>query len=125
MSSGSVHQVIAAATVGTACLWAERDQQHKTEKPLIGAVLAAGFTKLPDVLEPALHPHHRQFFHSLTFAGILGLTVHKAYRWQPNNPTDETVHPVGLRNCIFNPPPARCGNPEILATDWQVVTKRK
>ena len=28
---------------------------------------------LPDLLEPAIHPNHRQFFHSIAFAGGLGL----------------------------------------------------
>jgi len=27
---------------------------------------------LPDILEPALNPNHRQFFHSLAFGGGLG-----------------------------------------------------
>ncbi len=91
MSNGTVHQITAAAAVGIACLAAEGDQQHKTEKPLIGAILAAGLTKLPDMLEPATHPNHRQFFHSVAFAGMLGIVTHKVYCWQPDNPPDETV----------------------------------
>jgi inner membrane protein len=29
----------------------------------------------PDILEPALHPHHRQIFHSLVFNGLLAAGV--------------------------------------------------
>lgn len=91
MSNGTVHQLTAAAAVGIACLTAERGKQHPSERPVVGAILAAGFTKLPDMLEPAVHPNHRQFFHSVAFAGMLGIVTHKVYCWQPDNPTDETV----------------------------------
>lgn len=53
-------------------------------------------TNLPDVLEPATHPNHRQFFHSLAFAGMLGMAGHKAYRWETDNQFDEAVRFVVL-----------------------------
>ena len=91
MSNGTTHQIAAAAVVGIGCLAAESGRGRKTEKPLLGAILATGFTKLPDMLEPATHPNHRQFFHSVTFAGMLGVATHKVYCWKPDNPADETV----------------------------------
>ncbi len=91
MSNGTTHQITAAAAVGIGCLVAERDQECKTEKPLIGAIFAAGFTNLPDILEPATHPNHRQFFHGVAFAAMLGVAAHKVYCWKTDNPTDETV----------------------------------
>jgi hypothetical protein len=30
---------------------------------------------VPDLIEPAIHPHHRQFFHSWLFAGALAYGV--------------------------------------------------
>lgn len=96
MSSGSVHQLIAAAAVGTFCHRAEKDPQQKAGKSLIGAVIAAGSTKLPDVLEPALHPNHRQFFHSVAFAAMLGAAAYKVYRWQPEEPVQKAARFVLL-----------------------------
>jgi inner membrane protein len=32
---------------------------------------------LPDLLEPATHPHHRAFFHSLAFAASAGIGVQR------------------------------------------------
>lgn len=61
MCNGTTHQIAAAAVVGIGCLVAESGQRRETEKPFIGAILAAGFTKLPDILEPATHPNHRHF----------------------------------------------------------------
>lgn len=96
MCNGTVHQLTAAAAVGIACFAVERERLHRSERPVMGAILAAGFTKLPDMLEPAVHPNHRQFFHSVTFAGMLGLVAHKVYHWRPDNPKDETVRFISL-----------------------------
>lgn len=91
MANGITHRWTAALIVGTVCAHAEADQQEKTAKPIIGAALAATLTNLPDVLEPARHPGHRQFFHSLAFAGLLGAAGYKAYKWEPSNPSDEAL----------------------------------
>jgi inner membrane protein len=45
----------------------------------VGSVL----TSLPDKLEPAIHPNHRQFFHSVVFAAGVGYVTYKVYNWQP------------------------------------------
>lgn len=96
MSSGKEHQFVAAAVVG-ACCWAqEADRQEKTIKPIAGALVAGVLTKLPDVLEPATHPNHRQFFHSVAFAGLLAAATHKVYRWQPETPGEEVTRFVML-----------------------------
>jgi inner membrane protein len=46
---------------------------------------AGGFclATLPDLIEPASHTHHRQFFHSIVFVGLVGYGLHKAYKWEP------------------------------------------
>jgi inner membrane protein len=91
MSNGPIHQWTATVVVGAVCIHAERDKQIKTARPIVGAVLAANLTKLPDILEPAIHPNHRQFFHSITFAGLLGVAGYKAYKWKPENPLEEAI----------------------------------
>lgn len=96
MANGITHQLVASVVVGTACFYSEPNQQEKSGKPLAGTALAAVFTNLPDVFEPALHPNHRQFFHSWAFAGILGLTAHKIYKWEPDNSFDASVRFVLL-----------------------------
>lgn len=91
MSNGPTHQLTAAALVGAVCIHAERDKQNMSARPIVGAVLAAKFTKLPDVLEPAIHPNHRQFFHSVAFASLLGVAGYKIYKWNPDNLFDEAI----------------------------------
>lgn len=38
---------------------------------------------MPDLLEPAVNPNHRQFFHSIVFAFLVGVLMRELYRWQP------------------------------------------
>lgn len=96
MSCAKEHQFVAAALVGTCCLAQEADREEKTIKPLAGALLAGTLTRLPDVLEPAVHPNHRQFFHSVVFAGLLAAATHKVYRWEPETPGEEVARFVML-----------------------------
>lgn len=91
MSNGPTHQFTAAICVGAVCIHAERNKKDKSVRPIVGAVLAANLTKLPDILEPAVHPNHRQFFHSVVFASLLGMAGYKVYKWNPDNPFDEVV----------------------------------
>lgn len=96
MANGITHQLVAAVAVGSACFYAESHQSQRTAKPLLGAALSAVLTNLPDMLEPASHPNHRQFFHSLAFAGVLGMAAHKLYTWEPDNSFDEATRFVLL-----------------------------
>ena len=38
---------------------------------------------LPDLIEPAAHPNHRQFFHSVVVAGAIAYGLYRAWKWQP------------------------------------------
>ena len=96
MANGTTHRIAAAVAIGATCLHAERDQQEKTIKPLAGAVLSSVLTNLPDVVEPALHPNHRQFFHSYLFAAALAWGAYKVYKWEAETPVDKVARFVLL-----------------------------
>ena len=91
MSNGATHRLAAAVAVGTALARAEYNSNQKTMRPVMGAVLAGGMTNLPDLIEPAVHPNHRQFFHSVAFAGILGWGTYKVFEWEPEHPVDKAI----------------------------------
>ncbi len=84
--NGPAHQLV-GVLVGMAT--AARDDDHKSSyfhHPLAAGAIGAFFGKLPDVLEPSLrNPHHRQFFHSFTFLGMVGWGVHKVSQWEPRD----------------------------------------
>jgi membrane-bound metal-dependent hydrolase YbcI (DUF457 family) len=89
MANAAAHRLGAAAIVGGIALAAENKQEESTAKPLIAGGLACLAGTLPDILEPACHPNHRQFFHSLAFAGMVGHGVYKAWQWKPESKTQE------------------------------------
>ena len=78
MASGKQHVLIGAG-IGVAawllyCKFADRPIN------LLETALAAGVGAIgglvPDLLEPALHPNHRRFFHSYAAGGLLAIANH-------------------------------------------------
>lgn len=59
--------------------------------PVFAAVVAAIASGLPDLLEPATTPHHRQFCHSAAFAGLVTSGMKKLYEWMPATPGEVLV----------------------------------
>jgi membrane-bound metal-dependent hydrolase YbcI (DUF457 family) len=64
--------------------------------PFAGAGLAAVLTKLPDVLEPAVTPNHRQFFHSVAFAALVAAGWKALHDWQPETDEGRFWRKVGM-----------------------------
>lgn len=85
------HRVGAAIAVGSAFLAAESQREELSHAPVTGTAIAATCANLPDLLEPATNPHHRQFFHGVAFGGIVGYGMYKAYQWQPETDFDRFV----------------------------------
>lgn len=83
MANALAHRTVAAVLTGAAIFNMEAKEGKQTLAPIRGSVLAALCTNLPDILEPAIHPHHRQFFHSVTFAALIFGGMCKLYQWEP------------------------------------------
>lgn len=74
-------------------------QQNPTARlphPGFAALVAALASGLPDVLEPATSPHHRQFCHSAAFAALASSGMKKLYDWVPATPDDALMRDVLL-----------------------------
>lgn len=70
-------------------------------KPVDGSTIMAGVASaclpsLPDMLEPALHPNHRKFFHSVAFAMTLGYVMRRIYQWETEGPVEQLTRVVLL-----------------------------
>lgn len=89
MANGAAHRLGAALAVGGVALIAGNDQAEPSAKPLAAAGIAYMSGTLPDILEPAYHPNHRQFCHSLAFAGMVGFGMYKAYKYKPETTMQE------------------------------------
>lgn len=70
------------AVSAAAALVQHREGRTVDGVPLAMGLAAAALPCLPDVLEPATHPNHRQFFHSLVFMVGLAHGMHRLYRWE-------------------------------------------
>lgn len=90
MPNSATHQALAALMVGGAFAGQDALNGLQTPKPIIGAALAGILGTLPDKLEPAIaNPHHRQFFHSVTLAVIVGAYEWHVWNWQPQDEWEE------------------------------------
>ena len=83
MPCGTTHRLINFAATASYLASRPEDQQKGLAHPLFGGIVSALLASLPDAIEPAIHPHHRQFFHSIVFAGLVGYGLHRAYHWKP------------------------------------------
>jgi len=89
MPNATAHKTGAAIAVGVAAAAATHSQNYTLEKSLTASALAYQLGTLPDRLEPATNPNHRQFFHSLAFLGLVGTGMYKLYRWEAENEMDK------------------------------------
>lgn len=96
MSNGTEHQFAAAAGLFCAAAADWHPDDHWSKHPITAAAVGAGCGTLPDLLEPALHPNHRQVFHSVAFALLLGFGLYKAYVWQPETVGGHVVRSMAL-----------------------------
>ena len=96
MANGFDHRVMAAACMGGVAVLDWKEGDHWVKHPLVAAGMAASCGTLPDVLEPALHPNHRQFFHSVLFAVGLGVTLYNVHQWEPDTDTGRLVRGLTL-----------------------------
>ena len=90
------HRIAAAVTL--AAVGASLSPQDEDRLAYAAGGCAGGycFGTLPDLVEPAINPHHRQFFHSLVFAGLLSYGVYKLYQWHPQTTEEKILRAIGL-----------------------------
>jgi inner membrane protein len=98
MSNGPTH--IAASGLGVFACAATQEYMEKGEiswKSMVAGALAAKTARLPDIIEPAFcNPNHRQFFHSLGFAGLVGYGIYELYKWDTEDDLQECLRVAGM-----------------------------
>ena len=73
-----------------------RNPAARLPDPVFAAIVAAIASGLPDLLEPASSPRHRQFCHSATFAALATTAMRKLYDWMPETPGEVFMRDVLL-----------------------------
>jgi membrane-bound metal-dependent hydrolase YbcI (DUF457 family) len=101
--NGSAHAAGSGLALAIAAYYETglRQPPELTDEERVATTVAAGgfgavCGSLPDVIEPAVHPNHRQFFHSIACAVMLGYGLRKLYRWQPDEAWQRVLRGAGL-----------------------------
>ena len=97
MPNAATHRLGAALVVGGFSAYSENKKGESSSKPLAHAAFAAACGTLPDILEPALNPNHRRFFHSVGFSGLLGYGLYQLHqKWQPQDEVEKVIKNMAL-----------------------------
>jgi membrane-bound metal-dependent hydrolase YbcI (DUF457 family) len=64
--------------------------------PVFAGVVGAFAAGLPDLLEPAITPRHRQICHSVAFASLMVVTLKAIYDWNPQTEGQKLLRDVLL-----------------------------
>ncbi|EGT3625448.1 metal-dependent hydrolase [Morganella morganii] len=88
MPNEQTHMLVGAG-VSVATAFLDKNKHPVSHHIAIAPVVGAFMGKLPDILEPAFHPNHRQFFHGVTVLTLLSAGLVKAYRWSPEDPLEK------------------------------------
>ncbi|MEL4255404.1 metal-dependent hydrolase [Shewanella xiamenensis] len=95
MPNAQTHMLVGAGVSVTTALL-DRNKPPVSHHIAIAPVVGAFMGKLPDILEPAFHPNHRQFFHGVTVLTFLSAGLLKAYRWSPEEPLEKFIRGLML-----------------------------
>ena len=94
MANRDTHVMVGAMTgVFVSCL---DNDSTSAVNPLVASAVGGFFGRLPDLLEPATSPNHRQFLHGFVFLGGLYIGLKKTIDWKPDNDFDKVIRAVML-----------------------------
>jgi inner membrane protein len=97
MANGTAH-MIAGGVVGATVLVHERHKENEKIELgefLIAVAIGIFFGLLADIVEPAISPNHRAFFHSVALAGIIGWVMYKAYSDEETSLAQQAILLIG------------------------------
>lgn len=95
MPNAKTHMLVGAGVGLTAALL-DNNKHPASHNVAVAPALGAFMGRLPDILESALHPNHRQFFHGIAVLTLLSAGLLKAYRWSPEDPFEKFLRGLML-----------------------------
>lgn len=84
------------AVMATCAVVRYQDGKPVDGVPVVMGAAAALLPSLPDLLEPAIHPNHRRFFHSWTAVMALSYGMHRLYKWEAKDDSQKLWRVLGL-----------------------------
>lgn len=93
----AAHAAISGASAfAVVSMLRHRHPAARLPDPVFAAVVAALASGLPDLLEPARNPRHRQFCHSAAFAALVASGMKRLYGSMPATPGEALLRDVLL-----------------------------
>jgi len=89
MPCAPTHRLVNFAVTAGYLASRPQEEQRGIAHPLVGGGASALLATLPDFVEPAVQPNHRQFFHSIAFVSVVGYGIYRAYHWKPDTPAEQ------------------------------------
>lgn len=83
MPNGLTHQAAGAAAGVIGYLLDDNPEPGAMGRLVLALLVGVQAAKLPDKLEPATSPHHRQFFHSILVLCVTAFAVKRILKWKP------------------------------------------
>lgn len=83
--------VFAGGAIGLAIALMDKQKNDVSHQPLFASFVGAVGGRLPDLLEPAINPNHRQFFHSFLVLGTVGVSMYEIYQWSPESNLEKFI----------------------------------
>lgn len=94
--NAQAHRLAGAVTLATLSAALAPTSDDRMPHAAVGCAGGYCFGTLPDIIEPATSPHHRQFFHSWAFAGLLAYGTYRLYRWDAPTLEEKCWRAIGL-----------------------------
>ena len=95
MANGPTHKLVGGA-VGLAVSLIDSPAERANLNLVASVAAGTFFAALPDIIEPATNPHHRQFCHSVVVFCAIGYGIKKAYHWKPLSERHKTIRTLSL-----------------------------
>lgn len=96
MANGKTHLMVGAVSGIALAAIDKKNESTYFSDPLVAGAVGGFFGKLPDLIEPATNPNHRQFFHSVVVFGALIAGCKKMYEWSPEDDFGKALRAVVL-----------------------------
>ncbi len=103
--NGRDHRILGGIVGGTVYLLGCKALGYEPTLPGLAISVGVGVVgaSLHDLLEPANHPNHRAFFHSITFNGLLAVSLRKAWLSPTIPPEQKILLTIGGVACLSHP----------------------
>ncbi len=103
--NGRTHRVMGGLVGGVAYVVCCKAFGYEATLPGLAISVGVGVASasLPDLLEPASHPNHRAFFHSIAFNGLLAVSLRKGWLSPAISPDQKSLLTIGMLAYLSHP----------------------